>query len=86
MSVDTSSIIFSPIYMIGHWIGSIIAWVVKGTYGVVLPNIIIDTVGLLAMITVLLILAGRSSKLAWGILTIGWALIIMRIGMLTMGN
>ena len=83
MTVDITTFIYSPIYIIGHWVGLIVATVVQMFSGVVLPNTIIDTVGLLTIATILLTLAEIAKKIAWGIVTICWALVIIRIGMLT---
>ncbi len=81
--MDISTFIFSPIYIIGHWVGLIVATAVQMLSGVVLPTTIIDTVGLLSIATILLTLAEIAKKIAWGIVTICWALVIIRIGMLT---
>ena len=86
MAVDITAIIYSPIYTIGHWVGEIVAIIVQTVSGVVLTGIIIDTVGLLTILTVILVLAEIAKKIAWGIVTICWALIIMRIGMLMIGK
>jgi hypothetical protein len=86
MTIDTANIVFSPIYTIGHYIGMTIVDLIKILSGVTLPNIIVDTIGLLVMMTMILVLSNKTKKIAWGIVTICWALVIMRIGMLTMGN
>ena len=86
MAVDITAIIYSPIYTIGHWVGEIVAIIVQTVSGVVLTGIIIDTVGLLTILTVILVLAEIAKKIAWGIVTICLALIIMRIGMLMIGK
>ena len=86
MAVDITAIIYSPIYTIGHWVGEIVAIIVQTVSGVVLTGIVIDTVGLLTILTVILVLAEIAKKIAWGIVTICWALIIMRIGMLMIGK
>lgn len=83
MTVDIMTFIYSPIYYVGHFVGLIVATLVQMFSGVVLPNTIIDTVGLLTIVTILLTLAEIAKKIAWGIVTICWALIIIRIGMLT---
>ena len=86
MAVDITAIIYSPIYTIRHWVGEIVSIIVQTVSGVVLTGIIIDTVGLLTILTVILVLAEIAKKIAWGIVTICWALIIMRIGMLMIGK
>lgn len=87
MTIDISSIAFSAIYMIGHLIGTIIAGLIQILTGrVVLQDNMINTIGLLTMTTALLALADVAKKVAWAIVTICWALVIMRIGMLVIGN
>lgn len=83
--MEISTIIFSPIYAIGHIAGVIVATLIQFISGVILPSTIVDTIGLLTMVTILLLLANIAKKIAWGIVTICWALVIMRIGILTMG-
>lgn len=84
--MEISTIIFSPTYAIGHVVGEIVAILVQIVSGVILPNTIIDNIGLLTMITLLLLLVGIAKKMAWEIVTICWALLIMRIGILTLGT
>ena len=54
--------------------------------GVVLPDAIIDTVGLLTIVSLLLVLVSITKKIAWGIVTICWALIMIKIGLLMLGK
>lgn len=84
--MDIMNFVFSPVYTIGHLVGTIVAVLIQFLSGVVLSDTIIDTIGLLTMMTVILALADIAKKIAWGIVTICWALVIMRIGMLAMGN
>ncbi len=84
--MDLSTFMFSPIYIIGYWIGLTITELIQLFFGVTMPSIIIDNIGLLAIVTILLFLAEIAKKIAWGIVVICWALIIIRIGMLTMGK
>ena len=86
MTTDMTTIVFSPIYTLGHWVGEIVAILVKTISGATLTVAIIDTIGLLAVLTIILLLADVAKKLAWGIVTICWALIIMRIGLLMIGK
>lgn len=86
MTIDLANIIFSPMYTIGHWIGTIVAGLIQFAFGVALPDIMVDTIGVLAMMTGLLKLADLGKKIAWGVVTICWALVIMRIGILTLGH
>ena len=59
---------------------------VMTTSGVVLPYEIIDTVGLMTIVTLLIVLAEKAKKVAWGIVTICWALIMIKIGLLMLGK
>lgn len=86
MTTDISTFIFAPIYTIGHWIGGIVAELIQMVSGTVLPNSIIDTIGLLTMMTILLSIAEIAKKMARGIVIICWALVIIRIGMLMRGT
>lgn len=80
------SFIFTPIYSIGNIVGRMVAAVIMIISGIALPDAIIDTVGLLTMVTVLLILVNIAKKIAWGIVTICWALLMIKIGLLMLGN
>jgi hypothetical protein len=80
------SFVFTPIYSIGNLVGRIVAAAVMIVSGVVLPDEIIDTVGLLTMVTLLLILLNMAKKVTWGIVTICWALIMIKIGLLMLGK
>ena len=78
--------LYTPIYSLGNLVGRIVATLVLMTSGVILPDAIIDTVGLLTMITLLLILVNMAKKVVWGIVTICWALIMIKIGLLMLGK
>lgn len=80
------SFIFTPIYSVGNLVGKILATVILIASGVVLPDTVVNTVGLLTMITLLLALVNIAKKIAWGIVTIGWALIMIKIGILMLGD
>ena len=51
--------------------------------GVILPNAITDTIGMLVMLTIFLAAVDIAKKVVWTIVTIGWILILIRIFMLT---
>lgn len=86
MTFELDPAIFSSIYTVGHIIGTIVVKIIQILSGVILPDIVVDTIGLLTMVTILLILAEVAKKMAWGIVTICWGLIIFRIGWLMMGK
>lgn len=74
--------IYTPIYSLGNLVGRIVAAVIMMISGVALPDAIVNTVGLLTMVTLLVVLADIAKKIAWGIVTIGWALVMIKIGLL----
>ncbi len=80
------SFIFTPIYSIGNLVGKIVATVILIISGVEVPDAIIGTVGLLTVVTLLLILTDIAKKIAWGIVTICWALISIRVGLLMLNG
>lgn len=78
--------IYTPIYSLGNLVGRIVAAIVQMISGAVLPDAIINTVGLLTMVSLLLVLVNIAKKIAWGIVTICWALIMIKIGLLMLGK
>jgi hypothetical protein len=78
--------VYTPIYSIGNLVGRLVAAAVLISSGTVLPDAIIDTVGLLTIVTLLLMLVRTAKKIAWGIVTICWALIMIKIGLLMLGR
>ncbi len=83
--MDTS-FMFIPMYSIGNLVAGIIAYVILIISGVVLPDSVINTLGLLTMVTLSLILVDIAKKVTWNIITICWALIMIKVGLLTLGN
>ena len=86
MTIDIWAFIYSPIYYVGHFIGAIVIKLIQIISGIILPDVIGDTVGLLTIVTILLTLVEIARKITWGILTICWALILIRVGLLMMGS
>jgi hypothetical protein len=78
--------LYTPIYSLGNVAGKIVAAAVLMISGVVLPDAIIDTVGLLTIVSLLLVLVSIARKMAWGIITICWALLMIKIGLLMLGK
>jgi hypothetical protein len=78
--------VYTPIYSLGNLVGRLVAVAVLMTSGVVLPDAIIDTVGLLTIVTLLLMLVSTVKKIAWGVVTICWGLIMIKIGLLMLGK
>lgn len=78
--------IYTPIYSLGNLVGRIVAAVALMVSGTMLSNRIIETVGLLTIVTLFLLLVNMARKIAWGIVTICWALLMMKIGLLMLGR
>jgi hypothetical protein len=80
---DILSLILEFIYTAANFLGHKI---VEGII-VILPNAtslyqLTEPIGLLAIITIILIIAQIAKKVAWIIVGVGWALIIIRIALL----
>ena len=73
------------IYTIGHFIAEKVVWIIEAISGVAIPPTIIDTIGLLIVLTILLALVDIAKKIVWTIVAISWVLIIMRIILLMTG-
>ena len=78
--------IYTPIYSLGNLVGRLVAAVALMVSGTMLSNRIIETVGLLTIVTLFLLLVNMARKIAWGIVTICWALLMMKIGLLMLGR
>jgi hypothetical protein len=70
------------IYTAAHWLGQLIVGIANG----IVPNLIsaelIEPIGYLALLTIVVVLVGvfeALRKLAYGIVGLGWLLIILRI-------
>ena len=85
MTEDILTMIFAFLYTIGHWIGGIVVWLIQSISGAIVPNAIVDTIGLLTILTILLSVADVAKKIVWIIVAVGWILIIVRIIMLMIG-
>ena len=86
MTVDTLTMIMAFIYTIGHWIAEKVVWIIQSISGVMMPPIIVDTIGLLIVLTIFLSLADIAKKIVWMIIALGWVLIILRIMLLMIGT
>jgi hypothetical protein len=51
-----------------------------------LPADLVDPVGFLTVLTILVLLAGVARRIAWAVVGIGWALIVLRIGLSVIGR
>jgi hypothetical protein len=68
------------IYSLGHLIGEGIVRLLNTILPAVsIPTELIDPIGLLAILTIFLAVAMVAKKLAWIVVIVGWALILIRI-------
>lgn len=83
--MDTS-FMFTPIYSIGNLVAKMVAQVIMTTSGVMLPDSVVNTFGMLTMVTLSLVLVSMAKKITWNIVTICWALMMIKIGLLMLDN
>lgn len=70
------------LYTIAHWIGQLIAGIIHAIIpAVTVPVSLIDAIGFLALLTVFLAVTEIAKRLAWIVVVVGWALIVVRIVM-----
>ena len=77
--------VLSFIYTIGHWIGQKIVELIQFISGIILPQSIVDAIGMLVVLTIFLAIAEVAKKAIWIVVALGWVLIIIRILMLMIG-
>ena len=70
------------LYSIAHYVGMLVVYLL----GRILPTArvpldLVDPIGYLALLTAFLILVQVAKKIAWILVTVAWALIIVRIAM-----
>ncbi|HIH44426.1 MAG TPA: hypothetical protein HA257_04940 [Candidatus Methanoperedenaceae archaeon] len=70
------------IYTLSHSIGELVVGFIQYMVGKPLPVELNDAVGTLAVLTVLLGIAGVARRFAWVIVIVGWVFIIVRIVLL----
>jgi hypothetical protein len=80
ISKDFVSLILESFYTAAHWLGERIVSLI----GYIIPQAdklgqIIDPIGMLAILTILLLIAQVAKRIAWIIVAIGWGLIAIRI-------
>ena len=86
MVVDALTMVMAFIYTIGHWMAEKVVWIIQAISGVIIPPTIVDTIGLLIVLTIFLSLAEIAKKIVWMIIALGWVLIIIRIVLLMIGT
>ena len=68
------------LYTIAHQIGAGIVKVVNLILpGIKIPASLVDPIGVLAILTLFLVLVQAAKKIAWTIIIVGWVLILIRI-------
>ncbi len=85
MAEDILTNVMAFIYTIGHWIGEKIVGLIQSVSGVIIPQSIVDAIGMLVILTIFLGIAEVAKKAIWIVVAIGWVLIIVRILILMTG-
>ncbi len=85
MANDILTPVLAFIYTIGHWIGEKIVGLIQAISGVLIPQSIVDAIGMLVILTIFLGIAEVAKKAIWIIVAVGWVLIIVRILILMIG-
>ena len=74
------SAILTFLYSVAHYVGLLVVYLLAKILPVAkVPTDLVDPIGYLALLTAFLILVQVAKKLAWIIIFIGWALILVRI-------
>ncbi len=85
MAEDILTNVLAFIYTIGHWIGEKIVDLIQYVSGVIIPQAIVDAIGMLVILTIFLAIAEVAKKAIWIVVAVGWVLIIVRIVILMIG-
>lgn len=71
----------SFLYTLAHWVGNFVVNLLERGLDLKTPENLIDPIGFLVLLTGFLVIAEVAKKLAWLILVVGWALIVVKIFM-----
>jgi hypothetical protein len=85
MAEDILTNVLAFIYTIGHWIGEKIVGLIQSLAGIIIPQSIVDAIGMLVILTIFLAIAEVAKKAIWIVVAVGWVLIIVRIVILMIG-
>ena len=85
MAEDILTNVLAFIYTIGHWIGEKIVGLIQSVSGIIIPQSIVDAIGMLVILTIFLAIAEVAKKAIWIVVAVGWVLIIVRIVILMIG-
>jgi len=77
---DVLTKILQFLHTIAAWIGGLIATVIHSILpSVTIPNDLVEAIGLMAMLTIFLMVVQIAKKLTWIVVVVGWVLILARI-------
>ena len=80
---DVLTKVLQFLHTIAAWIGELIAALIHSIVpSVTIPNDLVEAIGLMAMLTVFLIIVQIAKKITWIIVVVGWVLIMTRIVLL----
>lgn len=80
---DVLTKILQFLHTIATWIGELIAALIHSIVpSLTIPNDLVEAMGLMAMLTVFLIVVQIAKKITWIIVVVGWVLIMTRIVLL----
>ena len=71
------------LHTIAIWIGGLIATIIHSILpSVTIPNDLVEAIGLMAILTIFLLIMQIAKKLTWIVVVVGWVLIVARIVMI----
>ena len=71
------------LHTIVSWIGGLIATIIHSILpSVTVPNDLVEAIGLMAILTIFLLIMQIAKKLTWIVVVVGWVLIVARIVMI----
>jgi hypothetical protein len=71
------------LHTIASWIGGLIATVIHSILpSVIIPDDLVQAIGLMAILTIFLLVMQIAKKLTWIVVVVGWVLIVARIAMI----
>ena len=77
---DVLTKILQFLHTIAAWIGELIAAVIHSILpSVAIPDDLVQAIGLMAMLTIFLVVVQIAKKLTWIVVVVGWVLILARI-------
>lgn len=77
---DVLTKILQFLHTIAAWIGGLIAAVIHSILpSVTIPDDLVEAIGLMAMLTIFLVVVQIAKKLTWIVVVVGWVLILARI-------